>query len=224
MLKNKIKVLLIDDDISLGSIYSKGLQHLGFEVHYLSSFIAVIGAINEFQPNILVLDIEIGAKNGISESENLFKLFPKLPIIFISSHTETQYVKRAIEQGGASYLKKPFDIDELGVYINRFAQSDNEALCFGCFSYEPKSHKLYNSITEETIKLPNKESLVLLHLIKNAGNITSRAELEQILSNDSNKTSEFMLNNIISHLRKLIAVDPSINIITIPRAGHKLEI
>ncbi len=221
----RIKVLLVDDDVSLGSIYTMGLQHLGFEVHYVSSFISVVGTINEFQPNIIILDIELGAKNGIDESETIFRLFPNLPIIFISSHTETEYIQRAIKNGGISYLKKPFDIEELGVYIKRFAIKGRSVLGIGDFQYSPSTLKLYNTKTFETQKLSNQESLILLLLIKNIGNVIPRANLEQKLWRDNKYSStDTMLNNIISHLRKHLSTDPSIQIITTPRIGYELSV
>ncbi|MFR9542266.1 MAG: response regulator transcription factor, partial [Rikenellaceae bacterium] len=215
-------VLLVDDDVLLGSVYVMGLQHLGFELHYLSSFVAIVAAINEFQPNILVLDVEIGDKNGIEESLTISNTFPNLPIIFISSHCEVEYIQRAIKQGGVTYLKKPFEIEELGVYIERFATTKNTLLSFGCFTYDHTTQMLHNLTTDETNKLSIKESEVLLVLIKNINVTLSRSEIEQVIGND-NITAEHIINNIISRLRKLIACDPSMQIVTIPRVGYKLS-
>ncbi|MFI3304449.1 MAG: response regulator transcription factor [Rikenellaceae bacterium] len=219
---NKIKVLLIEDDISLGSVYTMGLQHLGFEVHYLSSFIAVVSTINEFQPNIVILDVEIGAKNGIDESATIFDLFPNLPVIFISSHVETECVQRAIKQGGASYLKKPFDIEELGVYINRFATENSKIIGVGKFQYDPTTLQLSNVTTNESLKMSNKEGSILLLLIKNINKTLSRTQIEEAMWSDKDVMSNFMINNIISRLRKAISSDPSIQITTVPRVGYKL--
>ncbi len=220
----KIKVLLVDDDVSLGSIYTMGLQHLGFEAHYLSSFIAVIETINEFQPNVVVLDVELGDKNGINESETILRLFPGLPIIFISSHTEIEYIKQSIEYGGVIYLKKPFEIEELGVYIKRFASVNSNTIGFGNFKYNFSTFKLENCIAEQTYKLSNREGKTLQILVKNINNITTRSQIEHELWQDKDVSTDLMLNNIISRLRKLISTDSSIQIITIPRVGYKLSV
>ncbi len=220
MSEGKVRVLLIDDDVMLGSTYVSGLQYLGYEVHYLSSFIAVESAINEFRPHVVILDVEIGTIDGIDESAALFCHFPELPIIFISSHVESTYVKRAIERGGATYLKKPFDLEELAVYVGRYARQTKLGFGFGAFRFDRSTNVLYNVETGRTERLSDREATILLLMIKNINTIIPRSMIEQHLGGCA--TTEFIINNIISHLRKIISDDSSVKIITKSKVGYML--
>lgn len=66
---DKIKVLLIDDDTLFGNMVTFFLIEKGFDVLYLNSLIAVEAVISQFQPSIILLDVEIGTDDGL--------LFPK---------------------------------------------------------------------------------------------------------------------------------------------------
>ena len=107
------KVLIVDDDTLLGNILTQALKEEGYEVHYQSSTISLIPAVKEFRPNLMVLDIEIGNQDGINCMNDIQQIAPGLPILIISSHTESAEVKRALQQGAVAYLKKPFETEEL---------------------------------------------------------------------------------------------------------------
>ncbi|MFI3306509.1 MAG: response regulator transcription factor [Rikenellaceae bacterium] len=220
MSEGKVRVLLIDDDMMLGCTYVSGLQYLGYEVHYLSSFIAVEGTINEFRPHVVVLDVEIGAMDGIDESAALFCRFPELPIIFISSHAESDYVKRAIERGGATYLKKPFDLEELAVYVGRYARHSKLGFGFGSFRFDRYTNVLYNVETGRTERLSDREATILLLLIKSINTTLPRSVIEQHIGGCA--TTEFILNNTISRLRKILGDDSRVKIVTKSKVGYML--
>ena len=93
----RIKVLLIDDDTLLGNILTTTLTMEGMEVHYQSSLTGLKAIVQEFQPNIAVLDIEVGTGDGITRMPDIRKVTDTLPVIIISSHTEADEVKRALQ-------------------------------------------------------------------------------------------------------------------------------
>ncbi len=66
---DRIKVLFVDDDVALGNIVTLALESSGYEVHYQTSLVGVKTVAKEMQPDIIVLDLEIGAKNDYSFSQ-----------------------------------------------------------------------------------------------------------------------------------------------------------
>ena len=218
----QIKVLFVDDDTTLGSMVSQGLTYLGYSVHYQSSMIALESIINEFQPNIIILDVEIGDKDGIDDSSRIRALFPNIPIIFVSSHIEASYVERALESGGTTYLKKPLDISELAAYVKRYAVTKSDTnVSVGLFSLNLASRELLNSENNDSTILNKKESELLNLLITNANNVVSRETIIAEIWN-GDYSSEQVLNNYISRLRKCLSEDPRISIKTVPREGYRL--
>ena len=77
----KIKVLFIDDDIALGNVVTVALDSLGYETYYQTSLVAIRSVIKELCPDILILDVEIGQKNGIEATPELRLILPDIPIV-----------------------------------------------------------------------------------------------------------------------------------------------
>ena len=216
-----IKVLLVDDDTTLGNIVTMGLTHLGFKVHYISSLIAITSTINEFQPSVLIFDVEIGDKDGIDESTQIRRLFPSLPIIFISSHVDPSYIIRALDSGCMTYLKKPFTLEELAAYVKRFAAMPNEIIAVGDYTLNSQTKVLLNCETREEFKLSTKECDLLSLLIKNKEMLVTRDQIFETAWNGDDSTDQ-TLNNNIAKLRRHFSSEPYIDILTVSRLGYKL--
>lgn len=223
MINNQIKVIFVDDDTTLGNTVQMGLTYLGYKVHYQSSLIAMESIINEFQPNILILDVEIGDKDGIEDSYRIRTVFKDIPIIFASSHTDSSYTVKALDCGAVTYIKKPIDLEELSAYIKRYANCNNTSLAIGKFSLDLESRELINSENNSSNILNKKEFDLLKLLLKNK-NTTVLRELIIFEIWDNDFSSEQILNNYISRLRKFLSYDNTVTIKTVTREGYKLTI
>lgn len=222
-MSNQYRVILVDDDTLVGNCISQGLTLLGHKAHYQSSIIALDVIINKFQPNIILLDVEIDDEDGIEYSKHIRTLFPNIPIIFISSHIDSSYVTRALNEGGVSYLKKPVDIEELDAYIKRFAKKTLlHLLSFGSFTLNTDSKVLTNTKNKHDIQLNNKETQLLELLINNIETKTYRKEILQKVWNNKSESSQ-SINNIISRLRNYLKEAPEITIETAPNEGYILK-
>lgn len=219
----KTKVLFIDDDIALGKIVTVALDSLGYETYYQTSLVAVRSVIQELSPDILILDVEIGQKNGIEAAPELRLILPDIPILFVSSHTESSFVTRALDAGGIAYLKKPFEIEELVAYIKRHAanvSSHSSDIRIGQLTFHTKDHILMKG--ERIVKrLSLSESKLLTLLARNLGEPVSRQEMEQEIWEDG-YANELSLNNFIAKLRKYLSEDDNLELTTIPKTGYKL--
>lgn len=122
MSRRKIKVLLVDDDVLLGSTVVDELNQRGYDATYLSATYGVEEAIKQLTPDVLVFDVEIGKENGIEMAEDIFKGNPTLPIIFISSHHDDERKTAGLMAGGVAYIDKPFSPKLLSAHIDRFTR------------------------------------------------------------------------------------------------------
>lgn len=224
----KMKVLFVDDDIVLGNIATLALGQAGYEVHFQTSLCGVVEVLNELMPNMIVLDVEIGDKNGMNIAPELRRQAPDTPILFISSHTDVDYVVQSMKIGAIGYLKKPFDVKELIAYIERFAplKSDKHKnfITIGEFRLLYNDSVLMRNDLEIK-KLTPFECKLLLFFAKHQGQVVTREEIEtELWGNDTVGSSEYSLNNYIIRLRKLFPKDGKVSIIAIPRVGYKLQI
>lgn len=70
----------------------------------LASLVGIISVVQEWQPNVIVLDVEIGTKNGINVVPELKAIVPDTPILFVSSHIGMDNVSKALESGELSLI------------------------------------------------------------------------------------------------------------------------
>ena len=57
----KTKVLFVDDDIALGQVVILALRASGYAAEYCTTLVGIQGVVQEMQPDIMVLDVEIGS-------------------------------------------------------------------------------------------------------------------------------------------------------------------
>ncbi len=218
----KKKVLFIDDDLLLGSVITLSLQSAGYETHYQTSITGLNNIIYEFQPNVIVLDVEIGASNGIDAVPTIQAINPNIPIIFVSSHVESSYATRAINSGAEIYLRKPFETEELIAYIKKYTtQSTPSELKFGENTLNLRTQQLTVGSGSQPVKLTAQECKLLKLLILNIGSVVERTAIEVELYGES-ETNEYSINNSITKLRKHLSSDPTLKIQNIYKVGFKL--
>ena len=220
----KKKILLIDDDLLIGQTVVMGLQDAGYDTHYQSSLAALNTVIDEFKPDVIVLDVEIGTQNGIDCANSIKSLVPHTPLLYISSHIDGLTITRAIEEGAVAYIKKPFDITELIAYIkmclSKNHNNQNASTTFGKSELIHIDRTLHIANDPIPIQLTKQEYLVLKLLVDNIGCVTLREDIETSMG--GNSISEQSINNIIHRLRKYIEPDSSIKIDTVRGIGHKI--
>ncbi|MDY9919288.1 MULTISPECIES: response regulator transcription factor [Proteiniphilum] len=221
-----IKVILVDDDTDLGNLVSTALAADGYKVHFQNSLAGINSIIEEFKPSILVLDVEIGEEDGITCAEDILKIYPSLPVLFISSHTDTKSVARGVRTGGVGYIRKPFDMEELKVFIDRFAHpgEDHSGIQIGRdYSLNVKTRELRYRATPVKQLSPH-EFETLLFFVQNRDNVISYETLSGKVWRKEYSETEASMNNLVSRLRKILGNDPCIHIQTVKNRGYLLII
>lgn len=115
MVSQKIKIALIDDH----KLFREGVKRiLSFE----SSFevVAEAGDGNEvndlvanYNPDIILMDINMPEINGIEATKELMKSYPNIKVIILSIHDDESYVTHALQTGAQGYLLKEIDTESL---------------------------------------------------------------------------------------------------------------
>ena len=114
MIEDKI-VLLMDDEQSLLKATSIGLKDRGFKVFTAESGELAIKAIRSVKPGIVVSDLAMPGMNGFELYQKVKKTeeYKALPFIFLTTVDDFYAKKFGKELGGAAYITKPVDLDEL---------------------------------------------------------------------------------------------------------------
>ncbi len=116
MEKEKIKVLIIDDDPKIPLILTEGLG----EKYQLSSARDGKEGLKQLQvcrPDLVLLDIKLPGSSGLDVLERIKNVDPRLDVIMLSGHGETKNVVESIRKGAVEFINKPFDIKELEIHL-----------------------------------------------------------------------------------------------------------
>lgn len=222
-MKEKLKVIFIEDDPDLGSIILMALQSKGYEVCYTNTLNVIQDLIEKKCPNILLLDLEVGNQNAIDYLPFIHAKYPSLPILIASSHNDGEEIACCYEAGASHYTKKPYDIQEIDWLIRRYCLKNHPAsyaISIGDYLLQPSTHQLLYK-QELIMTLRPKDFMVLYRLSEQLNQSVSRESLFQEIWDG--QEAHDSLNNCISHLRKLLKKDTTLSIEAVRGVGYILS-
>jgi len=114
MIKDKL-ILLVDDEPSLLKATKVGLVDRGYNVKAVDGAEAAIKAIHSMKPSIVVSDLVMPGTNGFELFQEVRKQaeYQSIPFIFLTAVDDYYAKKFGKDIGGAAYITKPVDLDEL---------------------------------------------------------------------------------------------------------------
>jgi DNA-binding LytR/AlgR family response regulator len=115
---NKLKILIVEDELVIAEDLKEILEELGYQVCGLAiSSREALALIEEKSPDLVLLDIQLkGGKDGIELAAEINANF-RLPFIMLTSHADIHTINRVKEVNPYGYLVKPFNEKEIFVGI-----------------------------------------------------------------------------------------------------------
>ncbi len=222
---SKIKLLLAEDEPSLGMIVKESLETRDFIVFHAKDGVEAYEIYKKEQPEILVLDVMMPNKDGFTLAKEIRQENKYIPIIFLTAKSQTQDVLDGFKHGGNDYLKKPFSMEELIVRVhsllNRLElKEDLEHIKIGNYTFNHTKQSLY--FKDDIQTLTHKESELLLYLSQKKNEILDRSFILNKLWGKDDFFNARSMDVFISKLRKKLKNDPTIEILNIRGIGYKL--
>ena len=106
------KIWVIDDDNSIRWVLEKALQKAGLMMESFDNAGSVLEALQHEEPALIISDIRMPGMDGLELLEHINVLYPKLPVIIMTAHSDLDSAVSAYKGGAFEYLPKPFDVDE----------------------------------------------------------------------------------------------------------------
>jgi diguanylate cyclase (GGDEF)-like protein len=109
------RILIIDDSLTLAKYYALILKEAGMITHYITNPLMLIEAIENFQPDLLLMDIYMPKCTGLELALVLRQepQYTQIPIIFLSSEDDRFKQLSALNIGGDDFLVKPIEPQHL---------------------------------------------------------------------------------------------------------------
>ena len=229
-MKNKVKILLAEDDKNLGAILKQYLGAKGFPTTLEANGQDALDQYKQENYDFLILDVMMPIMDGFTVAKEVRKMDTKVPILFLTAKNMQTDKIRGFEIGADDYLTKPFSMEELLMRIKAILKrtqtsthkTEDNVYKFGKFTFDYNRQILYNGEKEE--KLTSKEADLLKLFCDNINEVLDRTvALNKIWFGDSYFNARSM-DVYITKLRKYLKDDPTVELINVHGVGFKLVV
>ena len=117
MLKQQSKLLIVEDEVLFARAVMRRLQKAGYECAHVESLQDARTIFKQFSPDIVLLDMRLPDGNGLDLLADL--VAKNVAVIVMTAHGEISDAVNAIKQGAIDYLKKPIDLEELLLSVQK---------------------------------------------------------------------------------------------------------
>jgi two-component system nitrogen regulation response regulator GlnG len=119
-------VWIVDDDRSIRWVVEKALQQEGMTTVSFENADSMLTRLSREQPDVIISDIRMPGSSGLDLLAKLGELFPRLPVIIMTAHSDLDSAVASYQGGAFEYLPKPFDVDEAVSLVKRAFQHAQE--------------------------------------------------------------------------------------------------
>lgn len=229
---NTKKILLVEDDPSLGFVIKDNLLSRGYEVTLCKDGEEGEKTFRNGMFDICLLDVMLPKKDGFSLAQSIRIKSNDVPILFLTAKAMAEDKLAGFKTGADDYITKPFNIDELCYRIEVFLKrsstnhhsspAEENIFRVGSYEFDPLNLVLRNDSMEKT--LTQKEAEVLKLLFKNRDRVMKREEILTQVWGDDDYFMGRSMDVFISKLRKYLKEDPAIQIVNYHGVGFRLEV
>ncbi len=222
-MRKPIKIVLAEDEPSLGQIIKESLETRNFEVHLCVNGEQAYEVYKKEHPQLLVLDVMMPIKDGFTLAKEIRKENTEIPILFLTAKSQTQDVVEGFQLGGNDYLKKPFSMEELIVRMEALVNrnfTNTDVIKVGKFEFDTRKQTL--TIHNHTDKLTHREANLLFHLIQHKNQVLERSFILKKLWGNDDFFNARSMDVFITKLRKKLKKDSAIQILNVRGFGYKL--
>lgn len=199
------RILIVEDDRGIADSIRTQAQAWALEAEVVEDFQKVMEKFTAFDPHLVILDISLPFFNGYHWCSEIRRI-SRVPILFLSSASDSMNIVMAMNMGGDDFLAKPFDGSVLMAKV--------QAMLRRSYDFAPTAPVLChrevelntgdNSLTFQGQKLPltKNEYRILLCLLESKGKVVSRERLMERLWETDSFVDENTLTVNVNRLRK----------------------
>jgi DNA-binding response OmpR family regulator len=183
MSKNKITVLLVEDEQTLAMIIKDTLEENDFIIHTANDGEEGLSLFFELHPDVLVADVMMPKMDGFEMVRRIRQTDKQTPVLFLTARSAINDVVEGFELGANDYLKKPFGIQELIIRIKAlmgkaFLFTENKVANhfeIGSYLFDPVAQTLLHAGTRQ--ELSHRESEILKRLCENRNQVVNTQDV-----------------------------------------------
>ena len=203
-----MKVLLVEDERKIAGFVCAGLKEQGFLVEHCATGHAGFERASNAEYDVILLDIMLPGRDGLSILKGLRKAGKATPIILLTARNELDDRVEGLSLGADDYLAKPFFVEELIARIHallrRVSGERQNALTVG----DLRLDRITREVTWQghTVDLTGREFNLIEYLMRSPGRVFTRTQiLEHVWGYDFDPSTN-VVDVCIQRIRKKIAL------------------
>ncbi|MCD6066499.1 MAG: two-component system response regulator [Bacteroidetes bacterium] len=218
MSKERLKILLAEDDLNLGVLLVDYLETEGFDVKLCKDGELALKAFESNSFDLCLLDVMMPKLDGFALAETMRAKDKKIPIIFITARSLKEDKLKGYDLGADDYITKPFDEEELlwkiKAVIRRIPENTvehkTEIITIGNYIFDCTNQSL--TIGDKTKRITEKECEILNYLSAHRNKVIKREDLLKDLWGENDYFLGRSLDVFITKIRKYLKEDPDLSI------------
>jgi DNA-binding response OmpR family regulator len=222
-------ILLAEDDESLGYVLKEYLELHHFRVQLAKDGEAAIAAFGQSPFDVCILDVMLPRKDGFAVAASIKQVSARMPVIFLTAKSLKIDKLKAFNLGADDYIVKPVDEEELIARIQAVMRRAgpqthdpvNQQYNIGNYVFDVANQSLTLGKNRQIITV--REAALLKLLCEHKDRILDRKEALKRVWGESDYFTRRSMDVFISHLRKYLSADPSIEIKNIHGKGYMLH-
>ncbi len=222
-----MRILLIEDDVTVADFVCKSLAERGYEVQHASDGLKGVSAAESGRFDVLVVDRMLPRLDGLALVKQLRAQGDHTPVLILSALGAVDDRVKGLKSGGDDYLVKPFAIEELVARIDALVRRSEAAmpptrLKVGDLEIDLLTHKVTRAGV--AINLQPREFRLLEFLMKHAGQVVTRTMLLENVWDYHFDPQTNVIDVHVSRLRQKIDKDFEVQLIaTVRGVGYTLH-
>lgn len=204
-----MRLLLAEDDSMIGESITEALISENYAVDWVRDGRAAELALDNGVYDLLLLDLGLPKKQGLSILNDYRKRGGMLPILVITARDSTANRVEGLDAGADDYLIKPFELEELfarvRALLRRQSGRADPLITYGDLTLNPASHEVI--FRNQLLNMSAKEFCLLHALLAQPQRVLSLAQLEEKLYGWDQEVDSNAIEVYIHRLRKKLGND-----------------
>ena len=201
-----MRILVAEDERDLNSVITRKLMSDGSQVDSCVNGIVALDKLTHGDYDVAVLDIMMPGMDGLELVRRLRADGNETPVLFLTALDSVEDQVTGLDAGGDDYLTKPFALEVLSARVRALTRRNSEqhssVYQVEDLTLDIKRHTVMRGSME--IELSSREFSILEYLMRNAGMVLSREQIEQYIWNYEYGGSSNIVDVYIRNLRKKI--------------------
>ena len=195
-------ILIVEDEEGILQFLKQGLEEENYQISAVNNGLDGFNLFQKEKFDLVLLDWMLPKMTGLQVCQKIRETDTKTPIIFLTAKDTVQETVEGLKTGANDYIKKPFSFDELveRIKVQLRDKSEQDILTLGPIEINIQKHSV--TVDKREVSLTQKEFDLLSYLVKNKGNVCSRAQIIQDVWNIHFEYDTGVIDVFMNSIRK----------------------